>query len=480
MDLNNLNSLEFKKPILIPSVKNYQKYFNHLCDSVFALLDSHEKLSINLEAEDSLFVRFNQSRIRQNSNVHQFVVKFIYQSHLTKIQEIHATANLGFQFFLFENSDFDMNPDLNIMKNLLFQCRQIAPTLPECLTPILIQNNGQVETTKDTNSIPEFSVIIKDILESVQKIDFAGLLSLGYVIQAVQNSLGQKHWFANWSLVLDYSIFTQNVENENKCIKGLYADTQWNLDHFKKLIHTDLEQLSMLTKANRQILPGKYKVYLSPAAVAEILQNVSWSCLGAQSYKYGYNPFKDLIDGKKSLSPLFSISENRDLGLSSPFNQLGEVSPKQVQLIQNGKFKNLLVSSRSAKEFNMDGNNAETNECPKNLDVASGALASDKILAELGCGIFVNNLHYINWSEQSSARVTGMTRYACFWVENGKIIAPIQDLRFDVSLYEAFGENLMAVTDFSEIQPNTSTYDQRNLGGMKTPGMIIKDFNFTL
>ena len=63
------------------------------------------------------------------------MVKFIYQSHLTKIQEIHATANLGFQFFLFENSDFDMNPDLNIMKNLLFQCRQIAPTLPECLLP---------------------------------------------------------------------------------------------------------------------------------------------------------------------------------------------------------------------------------------------------------------------------------------------------------------------------------------------------------
>ena len=32
-----------------------------------------------------------------------------------------------------------------------------------------------------------------------------------------------------------------------------------------------------------------------------------------------------------------------------------------------------------------------------------------------------DNLHYLNWSDNIGGRITGMTRYACFWVENGEI-----------------------------------------------------------
>ncbi|MNL47820.1 hypothetical protein D3C87_1706290 [compost metagenome] len=73
-----------------------------------------------------------------------------------------------------------------------------------------------------------------------------------------------------------------------------------------------------------------------------------------------------------------------------------------------------------------------------------------------------------------------MTRYACFWVENGEITAPIADLRFDESLFECFGENLVAVTEFQEVDPAVGTYDSRSFGGKKVPGMLIKDFKFTL
>jgi predicted Zn-dependent protease len=74
----------------------------------------------------------------------------------------------------------------------------------------------------------------------------------------------------------------------------------------------------------------------------------------------------------------------------------------------------------------------------------------------------------------------GMTRYACFWVEGGEVVAPIQDLRFDDSLYAFFGENLEAVTDFQEFIANVDTYGGRSLGGAQVPGMLIRDFAFTL
>jgi predicted Zn-dependent protease len=76
--------------------------------------------------------------------------------------------------------------------------------------------------------------------------------------------------------------------------------------------------------------------------------------------------------------------------------------------------------------------------------------------------------------------MTGMTRYACFWVENGQIKAPIQDLRFDETLYHFLGDGLVDLTDTAEIIPDTSTYDQRSVGGIKVPGLVVNEFNYTL
>jgi predicted Zn-dependent protease len=111
---------------------------------------------------------------------------------------------------------------------------------------------------------------------------------------------------------------------------------------------------------------------------------------------------------------------------------------------------------------------------------AIGVIGKENILKELGTGLYLSNLHYLNWSDRLNARITGMTRYACFWVENGEIVAPIADLRFDENLYDCLGENLLAVTDFQEVDPNVSTYDSRGFGGKKLPGLLIKDFKFTL
>lgn len=76
--------------------------------------------------------------------------------------------------------------------------------------------------------------------------------------------------------------------------------------------------------------------------------------------------------------------------------------------------------------------------------------------------------------------MTGMTRFACFWVENGEMVAPIEDLRFDESLYKFFGENLVELTHFTETFPEPGSYQRKGIGGAKVPGMIVKDFAFTL
>lgn len=107
-------------------------------------------------------------------------------------------------------------------------------------------------------------------------------------------------------------------------------------------------------------------------------------------------------------------------------------------------------------------------------------MAPDRILACLDTGLYLSNLHYLNWSDRPTARVTGMTRYACFWVEGGEIFAPIAHLRFDESLYRCWGDNLIALTNGLEFIPDVDTYGSRQLGGSWAPGLLVQDFTYTL
>ena len=102
------------------------------------------------------------------------------------------------------------------------------------------------------------------------------------------------------------------------------------------------------------------------------------------------------------------------------------------------------------------------------------------ILKKLDTGLYLSNLHYLNWSDPVGGRITGMTRYACFWVENGELNAPIENLRFDDSIFHLLGSELENLGVESETHAETSSYEYRQLGSIKTPGALIKNMQFTL
>jgi predicted Zn-dependent protease len=239
-------------------------------------------------------------------------------------------------------------------------------------------------------------------------------------------------------------------------------------------------KLNLLNRPTQVISRGLHNVYLEPMAVAEILGTLSYGSLSQGAFNKGYSPLKKLKDKEVKLSPKFSLTENFDLGLSPLFNSSGELSPNKVSLIENGELKSLLTSTATAKEYNIETNFADASEATRSLEVRAGTLETNDILSKLGQGLYLSNLHYINYSDLQTARITGMTRFACFYVEKGEIVGPIQDLRFDESVFNIFGDNLVELTKESSVYVSTSTYLKRELGAMKAPGALIKNFNFTL
>ena len=138
------------------------------------------------------------------------------------------------------------------------------------------------------------------------------------------------------------------------------------------------------------------------------------------------------------------------------------------------------MSTRTAKEYGVETNHASEGEELRAPSMLPGNLSEDDILKALGTGVYLSNLHYLNWSDRIGGRITGMTRYACFWVEDGKIVAPIENMRFDDSIYNFLGENLEAVTDKPLVNPDVGTYEGRELSAVICPGILLKSFALTL
>jgi len=196
--------------------------------------------------------------------------------------------------------------------------------------------------------------------------------------------------------------------------------------------------------------------------------------------RQGTSALLPLRRGERRLADSFHLRENFQAIPAPRFNDQGDLAPVELDIIHAGELRQTLISTRTAKEYGLTPNGAVQGEYLRAPEVRPGTLAEDGVLATLDQGLYVSNLHYLNWSDQATGRITGMTRYACFWVEQGRWVAPIENLRFDESLYHFWGEGLMGLTQTQTLIPATDTYEYRSLGGVLVPGMLVQDFSYTL
>ena len=436
--------------------------FDRLVAGLLDELKPDEHLKLGLVGEQSQFIRFNHARVRQTG--------FVSDGQLT-LTLMQDQRNAFYQFPITGNWETDWQQ----AQNALTELRQDVSQLPA--DPYLVLPDGQ-STSRDVNTgellAPE--AVVEAVLPQVAGLDFTGIYAAGSLVRAYADSAGQKHWFSTESFALDYSLFAP----DGQAVKGTFAGSEWNQADYAAKLSDSKEQLARLDRSPKSVPKGQYRTYLAPVAVSELLAMFSWGGVSESALQQGNSAFGLLQRGEKQLSPAFNLTENFQRGLVPRFNDWGEIAPMELPIIQGGKLVNTLVNSRTAKEYDKVANGANGRESLRSPEISPGSLPAAEILQALETGLYVSNLHYLNWSDRPNARVTGMTRYACFWVENGELIAPIENLRFDESLYRCFGENLTALTQFQEFIPNVGTYENRSLGGDWVPGALVEAFTYTL
>jgi predicted Zn-dependent protease len=437
-----------------------QNYFYELFDNILPALETNEFLIANLIGEDSDFIRLNHNRIRQAGNVKQTDI-----SMQLIVGKVHVSSSC--------NLVGDMNVDLYQLNNMLVSLRDQCQILPE--DPYLYYANDIVssEFIAD-NDMPDSNQALDYIMEQAADLDLVGIWASGKQYHGFANSAGQRNWFSKPNFNFDWSVYY----NTDKAVKNDYAGFEWQESVFNSKMHQTRTALETISKPAKQLKPGKYRVYLSPVALGEIIGTAAWGGFSLKSHKTSQTPLIQMVSGDKKLHESVSLLENHANGLTPGFTNDGFVKPEQISLIENGRYKDCLVSSRSAQEYQEQVNSST--EFPDSLELKAGKIAQENILKELDTGIYINNLWYCNFSDHDSCRITGMTRYACFWVENGEIIAPINVMRFDETIYNILGSQLLGLTQEREFIFDSGSYEFRSNASANLPGALVDNFSLTL
>ncbi|MDM9581148.1 TldD/PmbA family protein [Nostoc sp. GT001] len=436
--------------------------FNRLIENLLIKKAEDEQFTVRLSSEISQFTRFNHAKVRQTGCVADGWIELtLMQNQRNSVRQFPFTGN--------------WEVDWQLAYTALQELRDELILLP--VDPYLVLPSGNnISREIHSGNLLEAEAVVPTVLELVAELDFTGIYAGGVVIKAYGDSSGQKHWFATDSFTLDYSLFSPS----GQAVKGTFAGSDWDESKYIAKINEAKKQLELLAHPTKELPRGQYKTYFAPAAVADLLLMLSWGAVSEADIQQGNSALAALSRQEKQLSLRFNLKENFQRGLVPRFNELGEMAAPELPVIEKGYLVNTLVNSRTAKEYQKTANGANGSETLRAPEVSPGNLVFEQIIPSLDTGLYVSNLHYLNWSDRHTGRITGMTRYACFWVENGEIIAPIENLRFDESLYRFWGENLIDLTTFQEFIPEVGTYESRQLGGSLVPGMLVEDFTYTL
>lgn len=439
-----------------------QSYFYETADFLGTLLQGDEVFTSSLSAEDSDFVRFNHNRVRQAGTVAQ---------RWLSIDLISGRTHAGGGVALSGSAETD-RPRLRDLVGRLREQRRHLPEDPY----LLYATDGASREKIGRNELPDGGAAVHEIQAACGDHDLVGIYAAGAIHAGFANSLGQRNWYSSHSFNLDWSLYLEG----DKAVKAGYAGFAWESPVFERKVGDAVEQLTVLRQPARTISPGRYRIYLAPAAMDEIVGMLGWGGFGLRAHRTKTTPLLHMIEDGARLHPSVALSENTAEGVAAEFQEAGFIRPPRVSLIESGAYRDCLVSPRSALEYGVATNGASSGESPLSVDMAGGSLSLDGVLNELGRGLLVSNLHYLNFSDRAACRTTGMTRFATFWVEGGVIQAPVNVMRFDESIYRILGSNLVALTSEREMMLDPLTYGSRSTRSSRLPGALVEDFTFTL
>jgi predicted Zn-dependent protease len=147
--------------------------------------------------------------------------------------------------------------------------------------------------------------------------------------------------------------------------------------------------------------------------------------------------------------------------LDSPFDNEGMPVRRQVW-IEGGVLKNLYSSRFWAQK-----QGREPTGDASSIKMLGGEQTLDQIIATTDRGVLVTRFWYIRPVNPRTLLYTGLTRDGTFWIEDGKIVRPINNMRFNES-------PLFLLRDLDTVGRSVRVSD-----GLVMPPLRVRNFTFS-
>jgi len=225
---------------------------------------------------------------------------------------------------------------------------------------------------------------------------------------------------------------------------------------------------------------GEYEAVLTPSATSTLTGFMGRLGFSARSYQDGFSCLTDKIGSQVFDEKLTVHDKGRSLETfgARPFD--GEGVPKgTLRLVKDGVPENLCYDNYTAlKDGTVSTGHAMSKAgssyfrgfpMPMNMVVEPGDAAVDEMIEDTKRGVLITRFHYVNAIRNDLAIISGLTRDACWLIENGEVKHPIKVMRFTDSV-------LRVMKEIDMIGGNSTV---EKLPSATLPALKVAKFKFT-
>jgi predicted Zn-dependent protease len=248
------------------------------------------------------------------------------------------------------------------------------------------------------------------------------------------------------------------------------SDTRFDLLDPERLGRRAIDKAAHTANPVR-LEPGKYTVILEPSAVSDLVTQLLWR-MNARDADEGRSVFSkrgggNLIGEKLFADGVTIFTDPADPVAPEPVFGDDGLPQRRTVWVEGGVLKNLVHSRFWAQE-----KGREPVSRTRSFVMAGGSTTVDEMIRNTRRGVLVTRFWYIRMLDAQKLLLTGLTRDGNFLIEDGRIVAPALNFRFNESPVAVLANTLA-------IGPS-----ERTRGGemedsiVSAPPLMVRDFNF--
>jgi predicted Zn-dependent protease len=306
-----------------------------------------------------------------------------------------------------------------------------------------------------------------------EQLNAAGQFSTGLRQMAIANSNGL--WAYHEHTLADFQTVVMSDDSS-----GWAAATHIDAGHIDgEALAEEAIDKALRSRNPQELEPGVYPVILEEYAVNDMIQYLAGGFSG-EDVRQGRSFMSGRHGEQAAHKDIHVWDDGNDLtGVPWPFDWEG-VPKQKVNFLEHGRIGDAVYDMRAARlegrtstgHYQAGGAFWGPGIAAWNLFMAPGVHTKDEMLESTERGILVTRFHYVNRLDAKRTTITGMTRDGTFWVENGKIVRPLKNMRFT--------QGIMDALDDVEMIGNTTKLEQTfHGGGVRCPALKIKNFRFS-